>query len=237
MKKLFSIGILVLLAFRISYSQNIKRDTLDFAGKKITAFIVYNVAEYFIIKQPGEKVIVKTENYKAIENDLEAWSRMTGYQVRIVERKNNCTIYEFIKGQKINKDKKFAIVISENGLEQLLSPLGLAISCGLSGYNVNIYFQGPAVKVLTKGFKEKLPGFNSIFSGFARSGLEKIGHVPAQQKLKVLQELGAKFYVCQPSMEHFGAREKDFAFDNLILCEYLTFLEVYNTADLKLFLQ
>jgi predicted peroxiredoxin len=229
--------LLPLLTMSLIVNHMEAQEMLDFTGKKITAYIVYNVVDYLKTKQPGEKVIVKTKNYKAIENDFAAWSRMTGYPVKIVESKDNCTIYEFTKGEIINKDRKFAIVISENGLEELISPLGLAISCGISGYDVNIYFQGPAVRVLAKGFKEKLPGFSSIFSCFARKGLEKIGHVSAPQKLKILQELGAKFYVCQPSMEHFGVRENDFAFDGLTLCEYLTFLEVYNTADLKFFLQ
>jgi predicted peroxiredoxin len=211
--------------------------TLDFTGKKITTYIVYHVLEYFNNNQTADKVIVKAENYKAIENDLATWSRMTGYPVRVVERKNDCILYEFVKGPTIKKDRKLAMVISENELDKLISPLGLAICCIISGYEVNIYFQGPAVRLLKKGFKEKLPGFNAIFSVFARNGLEKMGNIPAQQKLQLLQKSGARFFACQPSMEHFGVNEKDFAFSDVTICEYLTFLEIYNVADLKFFLQ
>jgi predicted peroxiredoxin len=229
--------VMPLIALLLIFSNRMNaQEMLDFSGKKITSTIVYHVIEYFNSNQTVDKVLVRAENFKAIENDLATWSRMTKYPVRIVERKNDCIIYEFVK-EKINKDKKLAMVISENELDKLISPLGLAICCIISGYEVNIYFQGPAVRVLKKGFKEKLPGFNSIFSGFARNGLEKMGNIPAQQKLKLLQKSGAKFYACQPSMEHFGVKEKDFAFEGVTLCEYLTFLEVYNNADLKFFLQ
>jgi predicted peroxiredoxin len=234
MKTRIVISLFAMLAFFPNHMN--AQETLDFTGKKITSYIVCHVNEYFNSHQAVDKVLVKAENFKAIENDLATWSRMTNCPVRIVERKNDCIIYEFVKG-KINKDKKLAMVISENELDKLISPLGLAICCIISGYEVNIYFQGPAVRVLKKGFKEKLPGFNSIFSGFARNGLEKMGNIPAQEKLKLLQKSGAKFYACQPSMEHFGVKEKDFAFEGVTLCEYLTFLEVYNVSDLKFFLQ
>jgi predicted peroxiredoxin len=235
MKHLLLLSMMFIHQF--SFSQNIKPDTLDFKGKTITAYVLSNTIQALKSKQVGESVILKTDNLKALENDLMSWSRMTSWPLSLESNQPSNFVFKITKGQPINHTKKLAIVISKNGLEELLSPLGLAICCGLSGYDVNIYFQGPSVRILTKEFKEKLPSFNSIFSGFARNGLNKVGHLPAQQKLRTLQELGAKFYVCQPSMQHFGVREKDLVFNDLILCEYLTFLEVYNTADLKLFLQ
>lgn len=235
MKYLFLLSMLILN--QNLFGQTIKSDTIDFKGKTISAYIVYNTILALKNKQVGESVIIKTDNYNALENDLMAWSRMSGWPVTIVERQPSCYIIKVMKGLPINKTKRLAIIISENGLEELLSPLGLAICCAVSGYDVNIYFQGPSVKILTKGFKEKLSGFNSIFSVFARKGLNKVGHVPAQQKLITLHSLGAKFYVCQPSMDHFGVKEKDFYFEGLTLCEYLTFIEVLNSSDLKFFLQ
>lgn len=235
MKHIILLSLLGLHQF--SFSQNLKSDTLEFKGKIITNYVLYKTIQTLAIKPVGEFVVIKTENFKAIENDLAAWSRMTGWPVSLESRQPSYYQFKITKGEPVDHTRKLAIVISKNGLEDLLSPLGLAICCGLSGYEVNIYFQGPSVKVLTKGFKEKLPGFNSLFSVFARNGLNKAGHVPAQEKLKILQSLGAKFFVCQPSMQHFGVKEKDLVYEDLTFCEYLTFLEVYNTADLKFFLQ
>jgi len=46
-----------------------------------------------------------------------------------------------------------AIVISKPGLEELLSPLGFALAGACAGWNVSIYFQGPAVSVLQTNFR------------------------------------------------------------------------------------
>jgi predicted peroxiredoxin/TusA-related sulfurtransferase len=235
MKKFFLFSLLSISIFRME--SVIAQETLDFSGKKITSYIVSNVLEYFKNKPVGEKVLVKTDNYQAIGNDLSSWSEMTGYRVKVLETTESSSIYEFTYTAQKDREKSLAIVISEKELDKLISPLGLAICCILTGYEVNIYFQGPAVKTLEKGFKEKLPGFSSIFSGFARKGLDKIGNVPVCQKLDMLHKSGAKFYVCQPSMEHFGVKEEKLAYQGLVLCEYLTFLEIYEKADLKFFLQ
>lgn len=135
------------------------------------------------------------------------------------------------------KDRDLAAVISSAGLEELLSPLGFALAAALSGTRVHLYFQGPAVRVLTKGFKARLPGLNRPFSGFARRGLARVGHVSPQQKLRQLRELGAQLYICGPSMEHFRVKKSDLVFDDVMVGEYLTFMEVMNETDIHFFPQ
>ena len=63
-----------------------------------------------------------------------------------------------------------ATTISAPGLEELLSPLGFALAAALEGTGVSLYFQGPAVRVLVKGFTQKLHGPGQSFSRFARPG-------------------------------------------------------------------
>ncbi|MFQ5811701.1 MAG: DsrE family protein [Anaerolineae bacterium] len=118
-----------------------------------------------------------------------------------------------------------------------LLPLGFALGAALEGIDVHIYFQGPATRVLTKNFKAQLQGINRPFSGFARKGMAKTGHIPPQDKLRQLRELGAHFYVCGPSMEHFKVKKSEFIFDDVIVAEYLTFMEIMNKADIHIFLQ
>jgi predicted peroxiredoxin len=102
---------------------------------------------------------------------------------------------------------------------------------------VSLYFQGPAVRALTKGFTEKLPGWRRPFSRFARAGLAKAGHVPAQDKIGQLQSLGGHLYACGPSMQHFHVAPADIAFDEVTIAEYLTFTEAMADADIHLFVQ
>jgi predicted peroxiredoxin len=99
------------------------------------------------------------------------------------------------------------------------------------------YFQGPAIRVLARGFTEHLHGLSRPFSRFARTGLTKAGHLPAQDKLRQLQALGARLYACAGSMRHFKVAKTDLAFDGVTIAEYLTFTEVMRLADINLFVQ
>ncbi len=56
------------------------------------------------------------------------------------------------------------MTISNHALEYLIAPLGLALSAALNGDDVYLYFQGPAVKILTKGFSESLSGVGKPFT-------------------------------------------------------------------------
>lgn len=213
------------------------QEMIDFSGKKISGFIIFKISEELVDLKINNTIQIKTDNYKAIQSDLVAWSNLTGNKLTLIDNNERNLIFEITKiADRPDNGKIFSIIISDKGLEELLSPLGFSVGAALSGYQVNIYFQGPAVKILEKGFKEKLKGFSSIFSGLARNGLSKIGHSPAQDKLRILEKYGAKFYVCQPSMEHFGLKERDIDFSNVVISEYFTFIEVLDKSDIKFFL-
>lgn len=139
------------------------------------------------------------------------------------------------KVQPRRRGRRFAAVISNAGLEELLSPLAFALAAALEGVDVSQCFQGPAVRVLSRGFVDRLSGPNRPFSRFARTGLNAIGHLPAQQKIAQLQSLGAHIYVCGPSMEHFNPHPDDLAFNDVVIAEYLTFMEVMANADIHLY--
>ena len=211
--------------------------SIDMRGKTITPFILYYTVKNLKDMQEGEIIEVNTDKFEAIENDINAWSRMTGYSLLEMETGNTYQRY-YIKKVNIKKrERKLAMIISDPGLERLLSPLGLALSAALSGTDVYLYFQGPAVRVLKKNFKAKLSGIQKPFSSFARKEMEKAGHLPPQEKLEQLKELGARIYICGGSMDPFGVKKSDLIFDDVIVAEYLTFLEIMDNADIHIFLQ
>jgi len=187
--------------------------------------------------QKGEILEVNTDKFEAIENDIGAWSRMTGFPLEGIETGDAYQRYYIRNVEAPKKEKKLAMIISDPGLEMLLSPLGLALSAALSGREVYLYFQGPAVKVLKKGFKANLSGIQRPFSTFARNEMAKAGHLPPQEKLHQLRELGSHFYICGGSMDPFGVKKSDLIFDDVIIAEYLTFLEIMENTDIQIFLQ
>ncbi|HTP26335.1 MAG TPA: DsrE family protein [Anaeromyxobacteraceae bacterium] len=218
-----------------------KRDAparLDVRGKIVTTYILFEVTHMLHTMRDGEILELVTSPFAAIEPDVLAWSRMTGQVLLKVERSDSLSRYYIEKAPWQFQRKRVAIVISDPGLEELLSPLGLALSAALTGAEVHVFFQGPAVHVLERGFRASLHGtFRWLFSRFARNGLAQIGHLPPDEKLSQLHELGARFYACGPSLEHFGVERRSLAFNDVIVSEYLTFIEQMRSADLALLVQ
>ena len=138
------------------------------------------------------------------------------------------------RGEPERSGHSLAAVISDDGLFELLSPLGFALAAALEGHDVSLYFQGPAVRVLAKGYTPKMHGLSRPFSRFPRSGLAKAGHIGPQEKIDQLLELGARLYACGPSMEHFRVSADDLAFEGVTISAYLTFMEQMGRADIHI---
>jgi predicted peroxiredoxin len=101
---------------------------------------------------------------------------------------------------------------------------------------VAIYFQGPAVRVLTGSFTERLASWQRPFSGFARRGLERAGHPPPHEKLRQLDDLGARMFVCGGSMGRFKVAAEDLL-PGVRIATYPTFVEEMNACGVQVFLQ
>jgi predicted peroxiredoxin/TusA-related sulfurtransferase len=217
---------------RVNFDQSI-----DMRGKTISPFIVYH-ATGRLEKMPENAILeITTDRFIAIENDMKAWCRMSGHRLIELETDETCQRYYIQKQAPQPKDKKLAMIISEPHLETLISPLGLALAAAMSGMEVYLYFQGPAVKVLTKNYQASLKGIAKPFSGFARKGMAKAGHLPPEEKLRQLKDLGVHFYVCGGSLDPFGVAEDDLMFEDIVIAEYFTFLEIMKASDMQIFLQ
>ena len=211
-------------------------ESIDMRGKQITTYILYHAVQRLQQMNEGEVLEIVTDNFEGIESDIRAWSRMTGHTVLEVEKEATYERYYIEKALPITQSKQVAFVISTSWLEELLSPLAFALGAALEAMEVHIYFQGPGVRVLKKGFQEKLSGWGRPFSGFARKGMVQTGHIPPQEKLQQLKELGAHFYICGPSMQVFKVNKEELIFDDLIVAEYLTFMEIMMNADIHIYL-
>lgn len=211
------------------------RTLLDLRGRTITTFIAYEVHEALSVLDEGECVDVVTDAFTAIDTDLRAWCRATGNALVHADITGSTWRFMIEKGAPRRSTRKFAAVIEDDGLFELLAPLGFALAAALEGHDVSLYFQGPAVKILAKGYVAKMHGLGRPFSHFPRTGLDKVGHIPHQAKLRQLQRLSARIYACGPSMDHFKVAETDLAFDNVIVAEYLTFMEEMDHADIHVY--
>jgi predicted peroxiredoxin len=213
------------------------RTSLDLRGKSITTFIAYETLRQLAGLADGESLDLLTDASEEIDNDLRAWCRSRGQELTTGGRTDGSQQYVITKLPLRSSGKRYAAIISDAGLEELLSPLAFALAAALEGSDVSLYFQGPAIRVLANGFTEHLHGPARPFSRFARAGLAKAGHIPAQQKLCQLQALGGRLYACAGSMRHFKVAKTDLAFSDVTIAEYLTFMEIMAAADISLFIQ
>lgn len=209
---------------------------VDARGKTITTYIVFETAHVLKNMPEGAVLELLTDDIEPIERDVAAWCATTGHQ--LISSKTTPTGRSFTieKGPATSRGTSLAMVISVDGLEELLSPLGFALAAALERMDVSLYFQGPAVRVLADGFRPKLGGWARPFSRFAAASMTKSGHVPAQQKLRQLRGLGAKIYMCGGSMDHFKVKKEDLIFDDLPIVAYFTFTAVLEEADVTLYL-
>ena len=221
----------------VSMQNKAASQSIDMRGKTITPFIIYHATKTLDQMNEGEIIEIVTDNFEAIENDIRAWCRMRGHKLIDLVEQNSYQKYLIAKSNQMQDAQKMAMVLSDPGLEKLVAPLGLALSAALSGVEIDIYFQGPAVRLLKKDYQAKLKGLQKPFSPLARSGMAKVGHLPPEEKLVQLKELGVRFYLCGGSMAPFGVRKTDLIFEDIIIAEYFTFLEVMSDADHQIYLQ
>jgi predicted peroxiredoxin/TusA-related sulfurtransferase len=214
-------------------------DSLDVRGGKIiSAYVLVEVVKKLETLKEGDALCVVTDAFAGLQRDMEAWSRLTGHELRnVTPTDSDFHAYVIVKrAVKEAKKKKVAIVISRDKLDELISPLGFALSAAASGMEVALYFQGPGVHVLHRNFKGTMTGLWAPFSRLIRGAMAAQGHVPPTEKIQQLHDLGAKLYACHPSLKAFGVPLKDTLFpEDVIPSEYVTFLELMQDATIQLY--
>jgi len=209
--------------------------TLDRRGKTITTFVVHDVTTALADMAEGDVLELLTDDFEPFPADIASWCEATGNGLVGTDSTAGGLRFLIEKRPTVANDTKLAMVISGDGLEELLSPLGFALAAALDGIDVHIYFQGPAVRVLERGFQPRLKGWARPFTRFAAAGMTKAGHIPAQHKLQQLNALGTHIYVCGGSMQPFKVTKEDLIFEDLPIVEYFTFMAVMDQADIHIF--
>jgi TusA-related sulfurtransferase/predicted peroxiredoxin len=208
---------------------------VDARGLTITTAIALAAHDALAELAVGDELELLVDPFPAFVPDLQAWCRASGHELADVSVEGESRRVRVRKGEPHPSAQRVAIVVSDDGLEELLSPLGFALAAALGGARVAVYLQGPAVHALAPRFRARLHGAARPFSGFARAGLAKAGHVAPADKLRQLQSLGGRLYACGPSLDHFHVDPDRLAFDDVVVCEYLTFMEVMRQADVQLY--
>jgi predicted peroxiredoxin len=204
-----------------------------FEGKNTSAFIINSLSIILDSAAIDDYLDFKVDKHDAIDNDLATWSQISGNKLILIERTELHQTYRVVKKKESLSGKRLALMVSEEGKEELISPIGLAWAAALSGMDVDIYFQGPAVKVLDRGYEESFNRSDKIFNGAARNGLDEIGHISTREKIEELHRLGARFYVCEPSMNYFKIKRSRLFLTEITMTEHQIFMQIVADADIR----
>src|SRR3974390_2863287 len=128
---------------------------LDLRGKSITTYVVFDAAARLATMAEGEVLEFLTDDYEPFRHDVTAWCEAAGHE--LLSTQSTPLGLKFQKGPAKATCGSLAVVLSSDGLEELLSPLGFALAAALERMEVHLYAQGPAVRVLAPGFRPPPP--------------------------------------------------------------------------------
>ena len=122
-------------------------EILDRRGKSITTFVVFDADRRLETMAEGETLALRTDDFEPFRSDIAAWCRASGHELLETLAAEDGLTFLVRKGSRPAKATQLAMVISTDGLEELLSPLGFALAAALEGIEVHLYLQGPAVRI------------------------------------------------------------------------------------------
>ena len=198
---------------------------LDLRGTGLTTDIVARAINRLDAMPAGGSLALQVDAAEAIDNDLRAWCEATGNHLLDVTDRDGYRIYLIEKGVPIKVVHNLALVISSPDHDHLEAPLSLALAAALEGVGVSIFFEGPAIAVLTSAF----PNRGGWFRRSRQAALRD-----AHDRVQQIHDLGGDLYACERALIELEIDHQDIAFDRVIHAQYLTFVPVMEEADIQL---
>lgn len=201
----------------------------------------YRVA-YEVIKalrgvDTGSVVEVITKDDRGLLNDLGTWCRATGHELLSEQPGHRQVRVLLRKGEPVRSDKTMTVIMSTASLEHAVYPLDKALAGAVLGMDVNVVFEGAGVRLLKRGYRPRLSGLaGAVFTAMVERVMKKeIGWPLPQESILILEDLGARFYVCSPSMFGYGVQEPDLIVGQYTLGAVVTWADLLARSDIQVF--
>jgi len=200
----------------------------------------------FSHRNPESMIELLIPNSKGILYDISTWCEATGNKLvsselsseardedmHVVIQKGTPT-GNAQEGER-EKEKKMTVIISTADLDWVVAPLDRALAGTVLGMDVSVIFEGAGVKLLQKGYRATRSG---LFGGFrtmrVECGLRDSGCPLPSEAIAMLEELGAKFYVCGPSMDANGVRQEELVVERSVVASHVTWVSMLAHSDVN----
>jgi predicted peroxiredoxin/TusA-related sulfurtransferase len=199
--------------------------------------VAYEVIRALRGQETGSVVEVITKDDQGLLNDLAIWCRATGHELLATQPGQGEARLLIRKGEPVRSDKTMTVIMSTANLEHAMYPLDKALAGAVLGMEVNVVFEGAAVRLLKRGYRSRLSGLvGGLFTAKVEGVMKKeIGWPLPRESILILEDLGARFYVCSPSMFGYGVHEQDLIISNYTLGAVVTWADLLARSDIQIF--
>jgi predicted peroxiredoxin/TusA-related sulfurtransferase len=201
---------------------------------------VYEIHKALQGVEPTSTIEVITNHEGGISKDISTWCEARGHQMvssgpleghekdmRLVIRRGETPG---------TTQKSMTVIITTADLEHVVYPLDKALAGALLGMGVNIVFEGAGVRLLKRGYRAKLSGvIGALFTPMVERAMKRdIGWPIPAETLRILEGLGAHFYICGPSMIGYKVREEDIVLSNYTVGATITWADLMARSDIHI---
>ena len=199
--------------------------------------VAYEVIKALRGRDTGSVVEVITKDDTGLRNDLGTWCRATGHELLGVQPGERQARVLIRKAEPARNDQTMTVIMSTASLEHAMYPLDKALAGAVLGMGVNVVFEGAGVRLLKRGYRPRLSGLvGGVFTAkVERVMKDEIGWPLPQESILILEDLGARFYVCSPSLVGYGVREQDLIVSKYTLGAVVTWADLLARSDIQIF--
>lgn len=198
--------------------------------------VAYEVIKATRGRDAGSVVEVITKNDRGLLNDLSTWAGAVGYEVLSTQPGGRTARSLICKGATKRSNQTMTVIVSTASLEDAVYPLDKALAGAVLGMNVNMVFEGSGVRLLKQGYRSRLSGFvGGLFTSIVERVMNRqIGWPLPREAIRMLDDLGAHFYICGPSMYGYGVTMQDLVVTDYTLGAVVTWADLLAHSDIQI---
>jgi len=212
--------------------------SVDVRGTWKPYMVAYEIIKAMRNLEKGAVVEVITKDHKGVFNDVKTWCDTTGNILLGSEKRGEGLLSSLIqKGEPRKNEHKMTVVISTASLLNVLFPFDKALAGAVLGMETNVLFEGAGVRLLKRGYRSKLPGaIGGLFTGMVEKTMkQQIGQPLPKESIAMLENLGAHFYICGPSMFGYKVQENELTVKNYTIAAVVSWVDLLSKSDVHIF--